>query len=295
MRYRCHAGRGTVARDVPMEIQIDAFSQLTMAMAADDRLQRLLGGEALAQLRFRLRQRFERAGSNADIPSVRIGKLTAIERAALASLQGSPVKASISIQINVATIDDALRRAEVADSLREALERLDGPIVDRAAQREARQSQWGNVLDGCRHSVMLALLQTPNGFSLLKRISGQNHAVAARLILSAEAVLNRLPALGIPRAQLAADVLGDAHALDKGCAIATLVLEAWRATLKRETSHGLESTDKADLGQRDLWASAGVLVNELARPALILNLPGCATRGEPAHRSLRSLLRTPPK
>jgi uncharacterized protein (TIGR02679 family) len=52
---------------------------------------------------------------------------------------------------------------------------------------------------------------------------------------------------------------------------------------------------------RDIWARAGVLVNELARPALLLNLPVEATEpsvgvaGEPAYLSLRRLVRTPPR
>ena len=37
-----------------------------------------------------------------------------------------------------------------------------------------------------------------------------------------------------------------------------------------------------------------MLVNELARPALALNLPGCGSAGEPAYLSLRLLLRAPP-
>src|SRR5262249_46733539 len=51
---------------------------------------------------------------------------------------------------------------------------------------------------------------------------------------------------------------------------------------------------------RDTWARAGVLVNELARPVLFLNLPtgapenACWRRGEPAYLSLRALLRSPP-
>jgi len=49
-----------------------------------------------------------------------------------------------------------------------------------------------------------------------------------------------------------------------------------------------------------VWAKAGVLVNELARPVLFLNLPmrdaGNHRRspGEPVYASLRSLLRSPP-
>jgi len=50
---------------------------------------------------------------------------------------------------------------------------------------------------------------------------------------------------------------------------------------------------------RDIWAGAGVLVNQLARPALFLNLPvnsasGGGRTGEPSYLSLRSLLRSPP-
>ena len=51
---------------------------------------------------------------------------------------------------------------------------------------------------------------------------------------------------------------------------------------------------------REVWAKAGVLVNELARPALFLNLPTRETEsygrppGEPAYASLRLLLRAPP-
>jgi uncharacterized protein (TIGR02679 family) len=51
---------------------------------------------------------------------------------------------------------------------------------------------------------------------------------------------------------------------------------------------------------RDIWARAGVLVNELARPALFLNLPTREAEnygrplGEPVYASLRSLLRSPP-
>jgi uncharacterized protein (TIGR02679 family) len=61
-------------------------------------------------------------------------------------------------------------------------------------------------------------------------------------------------------------------------------------------------TPQADAVERtrDIWAGAGVLVNELARPALFLNLPTKTPQtdswrcGEPAYLSLRALLRAPP-
>jgi len=259
-------------------------------MAADERLQRLLGGEPLVQLRLRLRQRFERAASGAEVQDFRLARLSAAEHAALAALQGRPARFAASIEVDVTAIDAGLRQAGVADSLRAALEQLDGPIVDRAAEREAVQTQWREVLAGCDNPALASLLQTPAGIGLLKRLAGQSHTLAARSLAGVEAVLKQLPAHGVTRAQLAAKVLGDAHALDTGCTVATLVLAVLRSAPTHEAS-----LDPEGLSPRDLWASAGVLVNELARPALVLNLPGVAAPGEPAYLSLRRLLRSPPQ
>ena len=64
---------------------------------------------------------------------------------------------------------------------------------------------------------------------------------------------------------------------------------------------GAPDADAPEEDDRTLWARAGVLVNELARPALLLNLPmeGGGTfagrAGEPAYAALRQLLRSPPR
>jgi uncharacterized protein (TIGR02679 family) len=264
-------------------------------MAADDRLQRLLGGEPLAQLRLRLRQRFERAAPGAEVQGFRIERLTAPEHATLAALQGRRARFTASMQVDVAMIDASLRQAGVANSLRAALELLDGRIVHRAAEREALQTQWHELRDACVHPALASVLQTPSSLGLLKRLAGQNHATAARFLERAQTVLNQLPARGLTRAQLAARALGDAHALDNGCAVTTLVLAVLRSTLNREASPAPEEAGFDEASNRELWASAGVLVNELARPALVLNLPNVATLGEPTYLSLRSLLRSPPE
>jgi uncharacterized protein (TIGR02679 family) len=112
------------------------------------------------------------------------------------------------------------------------------------------------------------------------------------------------------RAQLAATTLGDAHALDNGRPVATLVLAIWRdiiATLRggdeTSTDNQNESDDNRETIEeraRDIWSRAGVLVNELARPAVTLNLwPRNSSafiepNGEPTYLSLRFLLRTSP-
>jgi uncharacterized protein (TIGR02679 family) len=131
-----------------------------------------------------------------------------------------------------------------------------------------------------------------SGAGLVKRLSGGRPERAKSLLEATEVVLARLPAQGIPRSLLAAEALGDAHGLDTGRPEATLLLAALR--------EGEES-------ERDTWARLGVLVNELASPALVLNLPAATDTplgrlvdqargaGLPLHLSLRNLVQSPPR
>lgn len=84
------------------------------------------------------------------------------------------------------------------------------------------------------------------------------------LVEQTQVVLARLPAAALTRSQLAAQLLGDAHGLDPGNPVATLVLAVLRHARAREDDGEAEET------VRELWAAAGVLVNELARPVLFL-------------------------
>jgi uncharacterized protein (TIGR02679 family) len=270
-----------------------------MSGDADERLQRLLGGDALADLRRRLRRHFERADPAAPSGTIRLGNVLAHEYEALARLVGRRPRQASSIQVDVAEIDANLSRAEVAPSLKAALDRLDGPIAHLPTVRAETAARWATVAGGARHPGLAPFLQSPAGLGLLKRLARQDAEAAARLRDRAESVLQRLPAPGQPRAQLAAEVLGDAHALDNGAPAATLVL----AVLKQAVppAEGDAAADAAEEDSRTLWARAGVLVNELARPVLFLNLPleggGCLAgeAGEPGYAALRQLLRTPPR
>ena len=282
-----------------------------MISSTDPRLQRLLGGDRYVLLRKRLRQRFERAPLDATVENFRIGKLTAEEHAALASLLGRPLRYTNSIQVDVRLIDATFQNAGIAASLRDALEQLDGPITNLATTRLELQTMWSDVLGSCTHRELIGLLQAAAGIGLLKRLARQRPPVALQLCRRVEAVLQRLPASGITRSQLAADVLGDAHALDSGQPTATLALTVWRQVIAR-TDYSNDDVDSEPTGDgelepgggaerdRDVWAKAGVLVNELARPVLFLNLPVrdagnySQSPGEPVYASLRSLLRSPP-
>jgi uncharacterized protein (TIGR02679 family) len=269
----------------------------------DGRLQRLLGGESLSSLRRRLRQRFERGPADGKLERLRIANLGADEHAALAGLMGRSVRFSSSMQIDVPLIDEALNRAGIATSLREALELIDGPIVHTETARAELQAKWLRVVSLVGHADFSAYLQVPSGLGLLKRLSNGSPDTAARLCRGVDVVLDALPAGGMTRAQLAAKTLGDAHALDNGRPVGALVLAVWRAKAAPKHDPHEEVNDENDCGDertRDVWARVGVLVNELARPALFLNLnikgrpilPNVA--GEPTYASLRFLLRSTP-
>lgn len=272
----------------------------------DARLERLLGGSDLAVLRQRLRRHFERQSEPDTDRVVHLGGLEPVEREALALLTGRPVGMARSARVDVARIDAALRAAGLGHSLRDALEQLDGPIENRTALRTAAEQAWATMVQRTgRDARLQAWLHTPAAGPLLKRLARRDATLAETLLAQADAVMRRLPAPGLARAQLAAQVLGNAHALDAGQPVASLVLAAWRhggtrrdASLDVAPSAPSDSdTQAVEERARDVWARAGVLVNELARPALALNLPVRGTpplaQGEPVYLSLRRLLREP--
>ena len=261
-------------------------------MAVDiDRLQRLLGGPELVGLRSRLRARFERGATRDEFTLL---DLSTAERRALAGLLGRPGGAGASMHVRLSAIDEALLHAGVARTLREALEALDGLIHDLKADRMEREEAWSALLASVEHPRLRALVDDPTGGSLLKRFAGSDPQRATQLLNSVGRVIGQLPERGRPLAQLAAAELGDAHALDAGQPVATLVLRAF----------GLEQSAADGKRARDQWARLGITVNELAAPVLCLNLPvsgnavaagmARAATGDPVYLTLRTLLRDPP-
>jgi uncharacterized protein (TIGR02679 family) len=261
-----------------------------------ERLQKLLGGVELANLRVRLRSRYER-GTSRDEFTLR--DLLSHERRALAGLLGRRTVAAGSMRIRRSELDAALAHAGIAVTLREALEFLDGPLSDHRADRAAREQAWSAAFSPTAEPRLAALLAEPAGAALVKRLSGSDPAHAELLLAQAARVLGRLPGYGISRAQLAAEVLGDSHGLDNGRSVATLVLRARAAETSIDVTQAAGLQD-AEESVRERWARLGITVNELALPALCLNLPGLdidvahLSSGEPVHLSLRTLLRRPP-
>lgn len=252
------------------------------------RLTRLLGGVALAPLRARLRSRYQRGRSGGVVT---LGKLDRGERDALAGLLGRRPSEGGSLRFDIDELDARLREAGLATSLRHALELLDGPLIDLVSARAETALQWDAIRLTAVNVRLAAFLADGRGLGLLKRLAN-DLPVAAQLINQVQTVLAQLPAAAVTRSHLAAQLLGDAHALDPGSPVATIVLAVLRRARADDDDYQGEET------VRELWAAAGVMVNELARPALFLNLPrhagrDCAT-GEPDYLSLRALLRSAP-
>jgi len=266
------------------------------------RLQRLLGAPELAALRQRLRARFRRA---APAPVITLSALSVTERHALEGLLGRPASQASSLRVTPDELDRAFLRAGLAGDLRAALEALDGPLE--AHEDLARREQdWATVAASAADPRLREMLRTAAGLGLLKRIAGDPRR-AATLLAAAAQVLARLPARGTPLAELAAATVHDAHALDPGRGLAALVLRAAEgARTKSVTAASSAEEIDDDERRRSRWARQGVAVNELAAPALCLNLvagtdtvagrllTAARAAGEPLHLSLRSLLRAPP-
>ena len=113
----------------------------------DPRLIRRLGGTELAGLRQRMRRHFERYGLSPEKPVLHLINLNAVEHEALALLIGLSSRSTRSVRIDIARLDAVLRDAGLASSLHEALEKLDGPIVNRAEAKDELQSRWSRVTD----------------------------------------------------------------------------------------------------------------------------------------------------
>ena len=209
-------------------------------MRRDPRLLRLLGAPDLAGLRKRLRQRFERPDEPPE--TIRLANLLPHERAALAALSGAPTRMSRSLALNVVAIGRALEEAGLAASLKEALEMLDGPIVDHAEELNRQRLAWQSLVGDVKHQELAVWLALAPNLGLLRRHAGGGLALASAILDRAQLVLDRLPGEGVTRSQLAASVLGDAHALDDGRPEASVVL-----SVLRHTRRGREDEPETDV------------------------------------------------
>ncbi|MBF8192923.1 TIGR02679 family protein, partial [Nonomuraea sp. K274] len=227
-----------------------------------------LRAEGWARLLAAARRKLERDGVVSG--SVSIGSPSEAERRIIIGLTGRYRPEDVK-RLTVPLSDlDLFLINRYAHDLREVLTTLGGPLRDRAAERQALDGERDRLLaDSARgrhagepwHTAWLDALAADGTLTrLIRRGDGE-------LLTAASRVLDHLPAQTVPLPVLAERATGDTKALAAGSPLASLVL---RALALRNESPAVPG-DR--VGQRTLWESAGVIVDDLASQVLVLNLP----------------------
>jgi uncharacterized protein (TIGR02679 family) len=269
-----------------------------------DRLARLLGADDLRWLVDRVRWRLER-GRDLD-GSVTLTGASPQQRAAVQRLLGRRPAPGSAVTVPLAAVEEVLRRSGASPGgLAEAVVALTGAVADRPAASAAVEQAWDRAvapLDavaamGPELAAWRDRMVTTGLLRRLAREPDTAQVLCARL----STLLTRLPAGGLPLGRFAAQVGGgDPHALDDDRPLATLALSAARVL-------GGVPAGSGAAWRREVWASVGVLRDELSSTVLCLGLPGdpvTATgralgawreAGQPVQLTLRQVVRDPPR
>jgi uncharacterized protein (TIGR02679 family) len=272
-------------------------------MIDPERLQRTLGVDDLRWLVDRIRSRL--ADGRTLTGSVTLAGATEAQREAAARLLGRPVGRGASLSVWLPGLEETLRRGGLAPDLAGAVSALAGPVANRAAARAAEAAAWEAACEPVaaaagKRPALAAWEGRVRTTGLLRRLVPGDPDAAHQLAEQAAAVLERLPAAGVPLSVLSSTAAGDGHALDESRPLSTLVLHGAAVLAGVPAGEGAE-------WRRTVWASVGVLHGELTSPVLTLNLPGDASTmtgrvlavwregGQPVHLTVRQLLRDPPE
>ncbi|MFD5749554.1 TIGR02679 family protein [Streptomyces sp. NPDC127033] len=258
------------------------------------RLGRLLGDPGLVWLVDRARRRMARGRPLTG--SVTLSDPDESQRRAVDRLLGRAPRSGGSLNVRLDTVDTILRRSGVSpDGLAAAVVALTGPVALHAETSGKEARAWENAYAplGLLDAELAHWAERIYGNGLVRRLARTPEA-AALLLEAAVRALRTLPASPpTSRATFAARTLSDAHALDEGTPLATLVLSGVRALTGFPDGSGAQ-------WRREAWASAGLLKDDLSSTVLTLNLRGTpsldwmAAAGEPAVLTLRSLTRRAP-
>ncbi len=258
-------------------------------------------------------RRLERNGLSLEGTPLRLDGLEPDQRRAIAGLLGTSAAGDKPLSVRLETLDGRLRRGAAEVGLVEWLELLDGPIrnrpAERASARSEREESWSSTEAhpalGDRVDLQ-AWVADVRRSGAATRMAGSVSAGAelARRVLD---VMAALPAHNVTLAQLAAQLTGDAHALDRDQALGRLSDAAIRVIDEANDlpdagdDDGPNGEVPAAYGWRRRWARQGVICDELSVSALALNLPASGEGltsgvvfnhrrcGEPVRLTLRQL------
>jgi len=262
-----------------------------MTSGAGDRaaVERLLGAPELAWLVGRVRSRILAAQGEPLSGVVRLDAPTPEQRAAAVRLVGRPKRPGASLRVDLADVEQVLRRGPWPAGLSDAVETLSGPVVDHRLERQQEAAEW----ERARHGLDDAVARFPRlgawwegwcadgglkraARAEASRTSGTTSpAVAATLVGAVAEVLAALPASGEPLGVLARRVLGDAHALDASRPLGRVAVTVVGVAFAPESVAAGRRTST-----RQAWAAAGVVLSSVASTALCLGVPGSDPRGD---------------
>lgn len=249
---------------------------------------RLLGGPGLARLVDALARRIERGRPLSGL--IEVTDAAPDEREAIAALFGRRPGTGSAARVDLDRLDAIVRTSGAAESLAVAVEQLRGPVVVRADRAEAERRAWASALEPLHRlardrAEYGAWVESVIARGAVRRLARAPDA-AAVLCGRVASVLAELPAHEESLQRLAGRVLGSAHALDAGTPESSLVLSALNSGV---------ALDGGGRQRRELWASAGVALDELSSTVLVhrLPLPGplgqLTSAGEPVVITLRQL------
>lgn len=261
------------------------------------RLRRLLGVPELAWLLDRIRRRLEREQPLTG--SVSLAAPTPAQRAAAERLLGRPPGGGRSLTVRLEAVDAVLRASGAAPGgLAPAVTLLTGSVVSLDQRRQAESRAWAEAFAPLTAladdvPVLAAWAAHLREGGLVRRLA-RTPAAARALLGQAVSALRELPVEPAqPLPVFAARVLSSAHALDDGTPLATLALSGIRALTQHPDGNGAA-------WRRSVWASAGLLRDDVSSTVLTLNLRGTpaldwmADLGEPCVLTLRQLAHHPP-
>jgi uncharacterized protein (TIGR02679 family) len=264
-------------------------------MADVDRVRRLLSGEDTAWLLDRIRRRL--AGGKPLSGVVTLTSATHDQRRAVERLLGRRAGGGSSLTVSLDDLDAVLRRSGAApDGLADAVRLLIGMVPERAAEAAAWAAVHAPLDELVVRRPALAGWRTWLGSTGMVRRLAPDPTAASTLTAAVVGVLEELPSDGIALGRLAARTTGDAHGLDDGRPLATLVLSAARVL-----AGAAPTGDGSAAERRAAWAAVGVHRDELSSTVLCLGLPGGAESvtgrmlalaregGEPCVLTLRQL------
>ena len=260
-----------------------------------------LQAQTLLSMWERIGERLERRSLRPE-GRISVTVLDRAERHAVAALLGHPVVAE-RVQIDLAELDCSLRERTSLPGLLAVVElALGRTLHDRSVDREHRRAQRERPYAAVQAAILAhgALgweerwLTGIRASGVLARLGARDDALV--VVLTGVHALRQGP---ISRSELAARIAGDAHALDDQTVLGQLTLRALAA------QHGIEMPSSTR-GRRELWTSAGVLLDTVSTTCLTLGLdasPGSSLgarlalareSGDPVHLSEWDLRRGGP-